>query len=81
MKKVHVFDSQEQVFSRIPGVDIDHLMLIILFRRMSGVHFELPDALRQTLTGITPENLCSFLGGARVINKVIMHFFQSISFK
>ena len=41
---------------------------------MSDVRFELSDSLRQPLTGTTPNELCNFLGGTRVINKVIIHF-------
>ncbi len=44
------------------------------FRNMSGVSFGSSASFRQLTPATTPKELCDFLGGQRVINKVISFF-------
>jgi len=54
--------------------------MISLFhcRNMSGVAFGSSASFRQLPPASTPKELCDFLGGQRVINKVISFFFKLI---
>lgn len=55
------------------------ILFSFLFRNMSGVSFGSTTSFRQPATVTTPQELCDFLGGKRVIHKVINDgFFELI---